>query len=109
MLSPPLFRCLEDIAGLLSLVAVGAEAYGFDAPPELPLTELDQKGDSLVRNLTGGRAYVSSGAYDPRFLIFEFQSGVLLRSRQVCTTRGRAGHRFSCTHTPTLSLLIHTT
>jgi hypothetical protein len=73
--------CLEDIAGLFKLLSTTSTEFGFE--PTLPLTEIDQKADSLTRNLCGNRAYVTGTNFDPRFLVFEFQSGVLLRSRQV--------------------------
>jgi hypothetical protein len=49
------------------------------------VAELLQKGDSLARNLATKRVYIDpiTGRFDPRFLVFEFQSNVILRSRQV--------------------------
>ena len=79
-------RCLEDITGLSALLAAATKAAG--ASPTIPqnmMVELEQKADSLVRNLTASRAYVDNTTWqiDPRFLIFEFQANVLLRDRQV--------------------------
>ena len=76
--------CLEDCVGLLSLLG-DSGALADKAKTALPLSEIDQKADSLVRTLLAGRAYVDhvTNTYDPRFLIFEFQSNILLRDRQI--------------------------
>ena len=87
-------------------IVVESESFGFEEEPESGsggssptkaaaaidshlIVELEQKADSLIRNLTAARAYVDAKTkcIDPRFLIFEFQANVILRDRQVDLVR----------------------
>lgn len=83
-------RCFSDIDSLQSLLRESRKLVaGTDINNSL-LASLDQKSQSLATQITAKRHYIEDdGAYDPRFLVFEYvgENQIMLRKAQVDMVR----------------------
>lgn len=78
-------RCLDDLRQLEKLMKKVEEHHADTSKHPGCIAEMMQKADTLANNMTSKRSYfdVDKGTFDPRFLVFEFQSSFILRKRQV--------------------------
>jgi hypothetical protein len=69
-------RCERRVLGVISLLQEDDEKEN--------LAEIELESDTLAKELDAARHFIQSdGSYDPRFLVFEFTYGLMLRKAQV--------------------------
>ena len=78
-------RCLSEARGLLKLLQPKSGSYGDDAGKrQAAASAIALKAQTLAELILTERHFVDeSGAYDPRFLLFEFTHNLVLRKAQV--------------------------